>query len=80
MPTHNRKTFYVDYVPRKKEWVIRNLSSKLILFSFNQKLKSITSARYAKMVLRDRPDSRDSTPQNFSISAISNLYPRLIFT
>ncbi len=34
MPTHNKKTFYVDYVTRKKEWVIRNLSSKLILFSF----------------------------------------------
>lgn len=31
--THKKKMFYVDYVPRKKEWVIRNISNKLILFS-----------------------------------------------
>jgi len=33
---HKKKMFYVDYVPRNKEWVIRNLSSKLILFSFKK--------------------------------------------
>ena len=59
--------------------MIRKPQRLLHLF-FNQKLKSITSARYAKMVLRDRPDSRDNTPQNFSMSTFSSLYSRLIFT